>query len=489
MYSRLSKQQLLGRLFSNAGVYGVAVLLTRIGGLLLLPLYWQKLDPVDFGIIGLAQLVTVFLGPVLSLGLYDAVQRLYHEWSAEERPRHLAALWSVSLALSAVICLCLYFLGKHLFSILISQVAFSPYIELTIWIAFFTNLNLFPLTVMRAREDLLRFSIVTIGMFITQAAAILLFLFAFNWMAKGYLAGMLVSGVLWGGYFIVFMLRECRFPWHRHHLMEPLRYSLPTVPASIMEGVGSIFDRYFLDKSVPLGVIGLYNLGNQLGGTINSFNQILKASWVPLIIRVISERDDGPMILGRFSLYYIAAMAVPSLAVALLAKELIELFGSGRFSGIYPFIPWFVLIYYLQSVGTAMGRGLDLAKKTIFSPIVPLVGILANFVGMYLLVPAYGVWGAVAAFLITTVVRISTHIGLGFLFYPRPLFLWPLFKVKLITLAFFFAGYHIHTGHLGLTLLAKSGLIAIAAGLIAWTALDWERAMVIVRRFKERRRS
>lgn len=488
MFSQLSKQQLLKRLFSNAGIYGIAIVLTRLGGLLLLPLYWQKLDPVDFGIIGLAQLVTVFLGPVLSLGLYDAVQRLYHEWSDKDRPYHLAALWSVSLALSAAICLSLYFFGKHLFASLISQVEFSPYIELTIWIAFCSNLNLFPLTVMRAREDLMHFSVVTIGMFATQAVGILLFLFVFHWKAEGYLAGMLASGLLWGTYFVVFMLRECRFPWRRRQLIEPLRYSLPTVPASIMEGVGSVFDRYFLDKSVPLGVIGLYNLGNQLGGTVNSFNQILKASWVPLIIRITGERDDGRTILGRLSLYYVAAMTVPSLVVALLSKELIVLFGNDRFSGVYAFIPWFVLIYYLQSVGTAIGRGLDLAKKTIFSPIVPLVGILVNFIGMYLLVPAFGVWGAVTAFIITTFVRIATQIGLALLFYPRPLFLWSLLKVNLVAVIFFFVGYHINTGHLGWTILFKCLWIVVATGLIAWSALDWAKAIAVLRAFNGQRR-
>lgn len=481
MYSSLSKQQLLGRLFSNAGIYGVTIILTRIGGLVLLPVYWHALEPADFGIIALAQLVTLLLAPVLSAGLYDAVQRMYHEWSADERPRHLAALWSVSLVLSAAVCLCLHLFGERVFSLLLAQVKFSPYIELTIWIAFTSNLNLFPLTVMRVREELVRYSLVIAGMFVTQAGAILLFLFVFDWKAQGYLAGMLASGAVWGVYFVGFMLRESRFPWSVRHLSNSLRYSLPLVPGSIMEGVGSIFDRYFLDKSVGLGLIGLYNLGNQFGGAVNSFNQILKASWIPLIIRVVSEREDARRILGQFSLYYVAAMTVPCLAVALLSKELIELFGNDRFSGVYPFVPWFVLIYYIQSVGTAMGRGLDLAKKTMLSPVVPLVGIFFNFLGMYLLVPRFGVWGAVAAFLITTVARIGVHIWLAVSVYPRPLFLWSLLKVNLVALAIFLIGQRMDMGHLGWTLLVKSLWVAGGAVVIAWLALDWARAVRLIR--------
>lgn len=468
-------------MFSNAGIYGIGIILTRLGGLLLLPLYWQKLDPMDFGIIGLVQIVTIFLSPVLSLGLYDGVQRLFFEWKSEARPFHIAALWLTSIVLSLLLCFGLYVFGGPLFTAVITQVPFSPYIEITIWTAFVANLGLFPLTLMRVREELKKFTFITVGFFVTQALLILSFVYVYDMKAFGYLLGVLVNGVLWGVYYIYFMICEIRFPFRLAHLFEPLRYSLPTVPASILEGVGSIFDRVFLDKHVSLGMIGLYNLGNQFGSALNSFNQIMKASWVPLIFRVISDRSDGPTILGKFSLYYIAAMAVPALTIALLSKELIELFGNERYAGIYPFVPFFVLIYYLQAVGTAMGRGIDLAKKTLYSPIVPLVALVANFFGMWLLVPPYGVWGAIAAFLITTVLRIGTHIGLALYFYPRPVFFWRLVSLVTIVFIIFVVGNQINTGSLAKDSMLKLITIFVGMFAVAWIILDRDKILLILK--------
>lgn len=482
MYSGLSKQQLLSRLFSNAGVYGIGIILTRLGGVLLLPIYWQKLEPADFGIIGLSQIVTLFLSPVLSLGLYDAVQRLFFEWEAEDRPRYLAALWLTSIALSLLLCLGLEVFGGALFGSMLSQVPFSPYLEVTIWTAFAINLGLFPLTLLRLREQLKSFTLVTVASFITQAALILVFIFVFELKALGYLLGIMANGFLWGGYFLYFMAREIGFPIRLAHLSEPLRYSLPTVPASVLDGVGSVFDRVFLDKYASLAVIGFYNLGNQFGATLSSFNQIMKSSWVPLIFRVISDRSDGPAVLGRFSLYYVAAMAVPALAIALLSKELIVLFGNDRFAGIYPFVPYFVLVYYLQAVGTAMGRGLDLAKKTAYTPIVPAITFMANFVFLWLLVPRYGVWGAIASLLITTALRIGTHIGLALYFYPRPVFFWRLMSVFSIATLTFIAGNNMATGSLTADVALKCIVILVGTVAIAWAALDWDKAVALVKR-------
>ena len=56
--------------------------------------------------------------------------------------------------------------------------------------------------------------------------------------------------------------------------------------------------------------------------------------------------------------------------------QLIEIIGDERFHGVYVFVPPFVLLFYIQSIAAALGRGMDLAKKTALWPVVAVVSVL-----------------------------------------------------------------------------------------------------------------
>jgi O-antigen/teichoic acid export membrane protein len=279
------------------------------------------------------------------------------------------------------------------------------------------------------------------------------------------------------------MLGTIRLPFRWASMGESLRYALPLVPATVLEGLASVLDRVVLDKFVPLAQIGLYNLGNQFASALNVFNQILKAAWIPFVFRATSERADGPAVLGKFSVYYVAALCVPALGVALLSKEFIVLLGDTRYHGVYDFVPVFVLVCLVQGAGTALGRGIDIAKKTSWGIVVPAVSVVTGLVALWFMVPAFGVWGAVGATLIAAVVRIGTHIGLALYFYPRPLHVKALGAICVITLTAFFLGYAVETGSLLLDASLKLLLIAVAAGTIFWFALDRQQGLSLLRKW------
>jgi O-antigen/teichoic acid export membrane protein len=471
VYASSSRRQLFERFLSNAGLYGVSLVVTRLGWLLLLPLYWTRLSPGDYGIIGIAQVLQTVLNPVLSLGLYDAIQRFYPEWVADDRQRNVAALWTASLVFSLAVCGLLEWGGPVLAGWAFSQVPFDPYLRFALWTAFLANLGFFPLAILRIREQVKTFTVITVGSFLSQAAITIVLVIGFDQGPRGYLLGMLLNASGWAVYFVVFMLKESAFPFRWSDVRQPLRYSLPTVPVSILDGIASVFDRYFLDKYVNLAQIGLYNLGNQFGSAFNVFNQMLKSSWFPFLYRVVSERKDAPEILGRFSVLYLTLLAIPALAIALLSEELIEWFGDARFRDIYSFVPWFVLIYYVQAIATAMGRGLDLAKKTSAWPLVPLVSIAVSLTSLSMLVPLHGLQGALWALVIAAGMRALVQVGLSLYVYPRPLYFGRLLTVWAVCGVVFFAGYQINAALWFWNVVTKIGLIVLGALICGWVVV------------------
>jgi O-antigen/teichoic acid export membrane protein len=266
---------------------------------------------------------------------------------------------------------------------------------------------------------------------------------------------------------VALMAKETTLSFRFSDAREPLRSALPTVPLAILDGLSSLLDRYFLDKHVGLRDIGLYNLGNQFGAAFNMFNVMMKTSWMPFLYRVVAERSDAPSIVSRFAVYYLTVLAVPALAVARLAKDLIDILGDPRYAGAYAYVPAFVLLYYIQSIAAAMGRGMDLAKKTALWPLVAMVSIVTAIVALSLLVPAWGAPGAVAALVIAAAFRVTTQVALSVHYYPRPLRLGQLALIWAIALTAFWLGYSVQWPGLWTSIAGKTALIAVAAVALA----------------------
>lgn len=484
MYSGLTRHQLLARVFSHTWIYGAGIIVARAGGILLLPLYWLKLSPADFGIIGLSQALILFLSPVLALGLHDAVQRLFHEWSASERPDRLGAIWLTSNVIGLTACGMLTFAGPYLFDVLLAQVPFRPYLLIVIWTAFATNLAMIPLAVMRAQEESRRYATITILMFLSQATVTIYLVLVVQLGPAGYLAGALANAAGWGLYFISYMARKIRWSVRFAFLREPLRYSLPIVPASLLEGVNQVLDRFFLDKFVGLHQIGLYSLANQFGSGFNVFNQMTKNSWFPFVYRVVIERKDAPAVIARFSLYLIAVLVPIALTIALLSKELIIWLGDERYHGVYEFIPLFVLVYFMYAIWTVLGRGMDLAKRMQYTPVVSVVGLITGVTALWLLVPRYGTWGALWALVIANAVKTAVLLSLSYYFYPRPMLLGRLMALAAIAVITFWAASAMAIESLIVSALTKTVIILAGTAAILWFVLDGPRVLEIYREWR-----
>lgn len=481
MYSNQHPYQLLGRFLSGAVVYGGGIALTRAGWIFLLPLFWTKLSPDDYGVIGIALGVQTLLNAVFSLGLHDSVQRYFHEWDDVERPRHIAALWLTSQTWGFTVCLALEVVGDHVFARLLSQAPFRPYIELAVWSAFFSNIGFFYQAILRIREEAAKATLYNTLMFMGQAALTLFLVLGMDMGPTGYLLGVFLNAGAWAAFFATCLVSECRLRFSPWHLTDPLRYGLPLVPISFLDSLTGILDRYFLDKYVPLRQIGLYNISNQFGMAFNLVNTGLKTSWLPFLYRLSTERKDVPVLLSSFSTVYVLVLTLSAMAVALLARDLIRLYGDARYFDVIDLVPWFVLVYYVQSMAAALGRGMDLAKKTVVWPLVSAASLVVGLITMSQWVPSYGVHGALAALGVAALVRVALQIWLSHRFYPRPSPLLRLVIVWALALAIVWLGIRIEILSIWLSILLKCVLVLIGVIFMVFAVFGLQKTAIVVR--------
>ncbi|MBL7714974.1 MAG: oligosaccharide flippase family protein [Bdellovibrionales bacterium] len=466
MGSNVSIRALAFRLFKNSSHYGVGVFLVRAGSLFLLPLYWRKLDPADFGVIGIVNGILVFLTPVLGFGLADAVQRFYLAWPESKRKSNLGILWLFATVSSAVICLLLECFHGQIFPALFTNVPYEPHLRTGVWSGFALSLSTFPLALWRIREQLRVYVGLTVTSFFMQSGLILFNLFYLNLGLQGYLSAILISNSLSGVVYVGYMFKEVRWEADFKALKETLIYSIPMVPANVGEGVFGVLDRYFLDKFVGLREMGIYSVAGQFGTAFNLFNQILKLSWVPFLFRLTSEREDAPKVLGRLSTVYLAVLALPAICLTAVAREILLLVGNSKFFPSAPLISFFVLAYFISGAATALGRGVELSSRTYFSPLITVVGLTTCVCSLWALVPRYGIWGAVHAFVLTMSARALVQIFIAVKLYPRPVYWSQILVIFIGSMGACILAFQIETGFLYLNIVAK-----LAICVLVWVFL------------------
>jgi O-antigen/teichoic acid export membrane protein len=246
---------------------------------------------------------------------------------------------------------------------------------------------------------------------------------------------------------------------------------MPALPTTILDGSTAFIDRYFLDKYVSLSTLGMYNVSQQLGSGFNIFNQSLKSAWFPFVFRLVEGREDAPRLISRYALYYVALLAPIALTVAVLSKELLTILAGEKYAGSYTFVPWAVLGFYFQSITSAMGRGLDLARKSFYWPLVSVVQVCVAILSLGLLVPLHGATGAAQAVALTAGVRAVIQIGLAHWVYPRPFPLLRFLAMWVIGLATFYLCSQLPTFGLLVDVLVKTTVIIVGSLLVAFTAV------------------
>ncbi len=412
------------------------MVLVKAGGILLMPFYWKVLTPEDFGVFAIFQIVTQFLAVVFDWGISGAVQRCYFEWK-EDAPEYIGASYAMHAVFNIFPLALIYLFSNQASELIFGKDFPVEFFKVGIINTYFTILSNIPQSLYRSMEKAKKFTTLSGMQFALGSTLALVSLYGFKLGLRGYVYSVLIANIVFSLYYFFDIGRMARVTFKKIYYKTLLVYAVPTIPAAILDGMGGVFDRLFLEKYVSSGTLGLYSIARQIAGAYNLLLVSLKTAWLPAIYKIVSTRDDGKEVLEKMTSRYVYVVAVFAAAVAYLAADAVLLVGEPKYYGVAKYVPIIVFSYFVQGVGHVTGRGLDLAKKTQYYWIMYFIGVSIGIVSMYYLAPKYGAWGAGAAYFISILVRELIQYLLSNYFYPRKIELLKFFAF----VPFFILGY------------------------------------------------
>jgi O-antigen/teichoic acid export membrane protein len=369
----------LGR---SSVVYGAGVLLQRVAGFVMLPLYTRRLGREDYGLISIIDFTVGLVALVVGLNLSEALIRIYNE-KDDESWRHGSVATTVTAnAVLAVLGALVLSAGAASFAPLVFGASVPE--ELVVLAAVTMALDAVAtpcFTYLRLLDRSGTFVLVSLGRLIVAVGLNVVWLGFLHGGIVAYFASGVVASALQALFLIAWTFRRVPFSLSRETLSQLLRFSLPLVPASVCSLVLHRSSSWVLAREGAVAALGVYGVAYQLGNAVsNAVVQPFNLVWSTKIYEVI-RRPDGREAVGRVFLWFTLVLTWAAVGLSLLSRPLLALgfVGSG-FVEAANAVPLVAFSYVIFGLGFVVHMGVFIAKRTEKSLQAALVAAAASVV-------------------------------------------------------------------------------------------------------------
>jgi len=398
--------QAVRRLLRHSAVYAMASGLQRMAGFLLIPLYTRVLAVEDYGVLEILLALSSSGFVLASLGLTSALNKCYHrDCRDEEEKRTLMGtmIWLVVPASALTVMLGLV-LGRPLARGLLGDPGGGGLVALALLSTAAFTLSQIPLSLLRAREMSVAYSMLSIGQFLVMAS---LNIWLVGFRGRG------IAGVLWGATWssIVVLLASTpllvrhaspRFSTRFARLL--LAFGVPMIPVAISAWVMNLSDRWFLELLSDRRQVGLYGLGYRFGMLVEVMLVLpFQMAWPAFYFRE-AARPDARELYARVTTWFAVIGGWITVSVALGGEVVLKMMCERSFWDGAVVIPLVALAYFLNGFQYCVVPGVHLGGRTRLLPGLALLAAAVNVVLNLIWIPPYGMMGAAWATLISFVV-------------------------------------------------------------------------------------
>lgn len=380
---------MLKRLAGHSLFYLGGLFLTRALAFLLLPLYTRFLSPADYGILAICSTVSALFGMLATPPMQTAVSLFFFKLNPDEFRKLLGTIWLWTLLVPLAGILGAEACGPALVARIYPSIPWL-YLRLSLWIGYLTIISSLPLALFNAEERPSLYVSFNIASFLLTTALLVYWVALRHAGAYGSLIGQLVSASVIAGASHLIILRRSNLHPVWSHLTGSIALCAPFMPHMVFVKALDVADRLILGHFRTMGEVGVYNLAYTVGTIPIVFGTAFIAAYGPLYYKSADDKDflvKLPRILCGYGL----AQSWLTLAIALVAPEVLRVMAAPAYRGGWMLVPWIAVGYWLFTViYQPCLVVLQNQKRTRWAVLISGLPAAVNITLNWLLIPRFG---------------------------------------------------------------------------------------------------
>lgn len=405
-------------LVKNIFAFGLNHGISKMLGLVLLPLYTRYLTPADYGMVELFNTWSSFLIPIVALGLPEAGFRFFWDGQDKDWHKRLTCTALVIYAATGVVLLLLTAIGDVFNWVenlpgqfYLQKINILTIVFLYAWII---AVGTFIQNIIRARNQLLWFILVSNAGALAGGLAGLYFVMV---------CGLGYAGIIWGSVggcaFSALLsllaikellpLKKFRRPdWGLAKKL--LLFGLPLVPNGMGWTAIMFSDRLLLGWMAGADAVGLYGVAMRFASILFLWNQVFYLAWQYVVLSGLQEENKKGFY-SQMLLAYTMVTAFLIICMTTFIPFIYPVLIGTAFAGGAAVVPVLASSAIFQGISSFLGINYIISKKSEKAMWTTLLGVGFNIIFCLLLIPGLNIngaaWGMLAAFAVMTIVRLK----------------------------------------------------------------------------------
>lgn len=393
------------KLAKNSLVYAFFTLLQRGFAFFLIPIYATKLSTEEYGLLGIIMAAIPFLVLVAGVSFRGSTAYFYRQYNEDANyvKDLLGTAFSFVLIISLLFSLLLWATREYVLQYVLEDIDFYPYLFLALISVGTQPIYLYYQSILKAKQlakksaslDFIYFSII-VGLTI-------ILILGYNFKAEGALLALAVSNFLFFGYSIWSAKSEVNFVIKKDLLKKTLKYSLPILPHNLSAWAMNLVDRIIINKLATLSLVGIFDMGSQIGKLINIITLGVNSAYSPWFFEQLKKDKDNKKLIADVTIKIIIFYIVVAVSISWLSPELLFLIADKSFYSAWKVVPLITFAFVVNGFYYSFSNVFFL-EKTKYLPFITITGALINIGLNFLLIPSYGIMGAAIASILSKVV-------------------------------------------------------------------------------------